>query len=212
MQHKRCIKRTASGRGALIRLAAATVLSGSLVAAVVPQAIVAFAADEPNTEHQQAQTTRLSRFFTVKTYFDCDLPKDLQDHIAYLCEEYHIDPAIIVAMCWKESTYNARAVGDGGKSLGLMQIQPRWHKERMTRLECPNLIDAYQNITVGVDFLAELIGKYEDVEMALMAYNAGESGARKNWWSRGVYSNKYSSAVLEKAEELKRGAYVELYR
>ena len=210
MQRKKCSK--VRRNAAVIRLAAATVLSGSLVAAVVPQAIVTLAADKPQAVETQAQTTRLSEYLTVKTYFDCPLPRDLQDHITLLCEEHHIDPVIIVAMIEKESTYNARAVGDGGNSLGLMQIQPRWHKERMKRLECTNLKDAYQNVTVGIDFMAELLEKYEDVEKALMAYNAGESGARRNWWNRGIYSNKYSRAVLEIAEELKEGAIIEVYR
>lgn len=210
MQREKCSK--ARRNEAFIRLTSATALSAFLVSSVIPPAIVTRAVDKAEAVETQAQTTRLSKFLTVKTYFDCPLPRDLQDHIAALCEEYHIDPAIIVAMCKKESTYNARAVGDGGNSLGLMQIQPRWHKDRMKRLGCTNLKDAYQNVTVGIDFLAELMGKYEDVEKALMAYNAGESGARKNWWKRGIYSNKYSRAVLEIAEELKEGAIHEIHR
>lgn len=210
MQRKSCLNRRRNE--AFIRLTSATALSALLVSSVIPPAIVTRAVDKTDAVEAQAQTTQLSKFLTVKTYFDCPLPRDLQDHIAALCEEYHIDPAIIVAMCKKESTYNARAVGDGGNSLGLMQIQPRWHKERMKRLGCTNLKDAYQNVTVGIDFFAELMGKYEDVEKALMAYNAGESGARKNWWKRGIYSNKYSRAVLEIAEELKEGAIHEIYR
>lgn len=212
MQRKKCSKRTARGRAAFIRLTAATVLSGSLVAAVVPQAIVSFATDKATAEYTQAKSTQPAEPVIAKSYFDCPLPKELQDFIALLCEEHHIDPAIVVAMIKKESGYRADAVGDSGNSLGLMQIQPRWHKDRMKRLECTNLKDAYQNVTVGVDFLAELMGKYDNIDMALMAYNAGAAGARKHWWSRGVYSNKYSQAVLEIAEKLKGGAYVELYR
>lgn len=210
MQREKCLK--ARRNEAFIRLTSATALSAFLVSSVIPPAIVTRAVDETKAEYTQAQTTQPVEPVVTKTYFDCPLPRDLQDHIAALCEEYHIDPAIIVAMCKKESTYNARAVGDGGNSLGLMQIQPRWHKERMKRLGCTNLKDAYQNVTVGIDFMAELLEKYEDVEKALMAYNAGESGARKNWWKRGIYSNKYSRAVLEIAEELKEGAIHEIHR
>lgn len=210
MQRKSCLNRRRNE--AFVRLTSATVLSAFLVSSVIPPAIVTRAVDKAEAVETQAQSTQPVEPVVTKTYFDCPLPRDLQDHIAALCEEYHIDPAIIVAMCKKESTYNARAVGDGGNSLGLMQIQPRWHKDRMKRLGCTNLKDAYQNVTVGIDFLAELMGKYEDVEKALMAYNAGESGARKNWWKRGIYSNKYSRAVLEIAEELKEGAIHEIYR
>ena len=210
MQRKSCLNPRRNA--AFIRLTSATALSAFLISSVIPPAIVTRAVDEAEAEYTQAQTTQPVEPVVTKTYFDCPLPRDLQDHIAALCEEYHIDPAIIVAMCKKESTYNARAVGDGGNSLGLMQIQPRWHKDRMKRLGCTNLKDAYQNVTVGIDFVGELLEKHEDVEKALMAYNAGESGARKNWWKRGIYSNKYSRAVLEIAEELKEGAIIEVYR
>ncbi len=210
MQRKSCLNRRRNE--AFIRLTSATALSAFLVSSVIPPAIVTRAVDEAKAEHTQAQTTQPVEPLIYKTYFDCPLPKDLQDHIAALCEEYHIDPVIIVAMIEKESTYNARAVGDGGNSLGLMQIQPRWHKARMKRLGCTNLKDAYQNVTVGIDFMGELLEKHEDVEKALMAYSAGESGARKNWWKRGIYSNKYSRKVLEIAEKLKEGAYIDIYR
>ena len=129
----------------------------------------------------------------VYTYFDCELSEDLQEFIFDLCEEKQIDPAIIVAMCWKESTYRPGAIGDGGNSLGLMQIQPRWHSKRMEKLGCPNLLDPYQNITVGVDYLCELLNRYGSIEKALTAYN------------RGSYSGtvtKYAKTVIATAESL----------
>lgn len=147
-----------------------------------------------------------------RTYFDCPLSHDLQDYIADLCAEVSIDPAVIVAMIGKESTYRADAKGDKGKSLGLMQIQPRWHSERMERLGCDDLLDPYDNVTVGIDLLAELIEKYDgNVNMALMSYNAGATGAKRNWFSKGIYENKYSKAVMKLAEELKEGAYIEIH-
>lgn len=134
--------------------------------------------------------------------YDVPLEDDLQVYIATLCEEHHIEPEVVIGLIEKESTFNASAEGDNGNSLGLMQIQPRWHRERMERLECDNLLDPYQNVKVGVDILAELIEDYGDLERALMVYNAGAAGAYNGWFQYGVFTNEYSSGVLENAANL----------
>lgn len=81
-------------------------------------------------------------------YFDVPLDRDLQDHIFKVCEDYGIDPAIVIAIIEKESTYRAYAIGDSGRSIGLMQIQPRWHKDRMKRLGCTSENKASDDVEV----------------------------------------------------------------
>lgn len=106
--------------------------------------------------------------------YDVPLAADLQIHIIETCEEHHIDPAIVMAMAYRESGFNAEAIGDGGDSYGLLQIQPRWHYGRMERLGCTDLIDPFQNVTVAVDYLAEQLDRYDgDMAKALVAYNQG---------------------------------------
>ena len=83
----------------------------------------------------------------------------------------------LLAVIEKESGYNADAVGDGEKSFGLMQIQPRWHKGRMDRLGVTDLLDPYQNIIVGADILKELSSKEKGDDWTIMAYNGGEQMA-----------------------------------
>ena len=137
------------------------------------------------------------------TLYNVPLSIELQLHIIQESEAHGIDPAVIIAMAWKESRYDATAKGDSGKSLGLLQIQPKWHKERMESLDCPDLLDPFQNVTVGVDILASLLSKYDgDISKALMAYNAGAAGANRYWFSKGIYSNDYSEDVLFVASEL----------
>lgn len=112
-------------------------------------------------------------------YFDVPLDESLQDHIFAECEKYDVEPALVVAMIQRESRFDADVIGDSGRSFGLMQIQKRWHSERMEKLGCTDLLDPYQNVTVGIDFLAELIGSGKGVEWALMAYNGGPSYANR---------------------------------
>ncbi|MBR5862163.1 MAG: transglycosylase SLT domain-containing protein [Bacteroidales bacterium] len=113
----------------------------------------------------------------IVSYYDVPLSDDLQDHIFSLCEMYNVDPAIVIAMIEKESTYDPKIIGDNGNSFGLMQIQPRWHQERMDILGVTDLLDPYQNVQVGIDYLADMIEQGGSIEWALMAYNGGPSYA-----------------------------------
>ena len=145
---------------------------------------------EEITEPTEIETTEATKPVTL---YDVPLEADLQLHIINQAESHGIDPAIIMAMAFKESTYRTDAIGDGGNSLGLLQVQPRWHSARMEKLNCPNLLDPYQNVTVAVDYLCELLSRYGSIDKALTAYN------------RGSYSGtvtQYAKTVMATAEEL----------
>lgn len=129
---------------------------------------------------------------TVALY-DVPLDDSLQLHIIEQAESHGIDPAIIMAMAWKESTYNAGAIGDGGNSYGLCQIQPRWHYSRMQKLGCTDLLDPYQNVTVAIDYLCELLNRYGSIDKALTAYNRGSYNGTVT---------SYANTVMAKAEGL----------
>jgi soluble lytic murein transglycosylase-like protein len=129
----------------------------------------------------------------IFTPLDIPLDEELQKHVFEISEEYKVDPYIIFGMIERESDYKADAVGDGGDSLGLMQIQTKWHKARMDKLGVTDLLEPYGNIQVGVDFLAECYYSTSDYNLALVKYNSGKAGAE----------SKYSRYVLDKAEELK---------
>ena len=139
---------------------------------------------------------------SVKLYA-VPLDESLQTYIIEQAESHGIDPAVIFGIIGKESQFKADALGDKGRSFGLMQIQARSHEERMERLECCDMLDPYQNVTVGIDFFAELLEKYDgNTEKALIAYNCGVTGANRSYFSKGIYSNKYSKAVMEIAAEV----------
>lgn len=148
-------------------------------------------AEATDTECTVPETTEATASVTL---YDVPLSDQLQLHIIEQAEAHGIDPAIILAMAWKESTYYAKAVGDGGNSHGLLQIQPRWHSARMQRLGCTDLFDPYQNATVGIDYLAENLNRYGSIEAALTAYNAGSY--------TGTVTN-YAKTVLAMAAEIR---------
>jgi soluble lytic murein transglycosylase-like protein len=133
-------------------------------------------------------------------YFDVPLSENLQDHIFELCEERDLDPALVIAVIWRESTFKASTVGDSGDSLGLMQIQAKWHQHRMDEYDCQDLLDPYQNVTVGIDILADYFAKGRPVEWVLMAYNGGGNYANRKWKNGEISS--YATAVLNYKETL----------
>lgn len=157
------------------------------------------AEEKPEITLQQVEPTQ------TMMLFDCPLDLELQKHIVDTCGNYGIVPELVFAMIDQESDFDAAAMGDNGNSLGLLQIQQRYHKERMAKLGCTDLLDPFQNVQVGVDFLAELYDKYGDIEMALVAYNCGVTGAKENYFDHGQYWSVYSQEVLEQATDYLRG-------
>ena len=130
------------------------------------------------------------------TLWDVPLDTELQLYIVQLCEEHHIEPSVVIAMVEKESTYQASVIGDGGEAFGLMQIWIKWHKDRMDKHGVTDLLDPFQNVTVGVDYLAEMLAKGNGLEWALAAYNKGANGANAG------YGFDYATDVLTIKENL----------
>lgn len=179
-------------------LASASLIIGGMVAAQI-----ALAAEEP-IEPVEPVAIVIDELPEPETW-DVPLEHDLQLFIADLCEEVNIDPELVLAMIEQESQWDAAAVGDNGRSFGLMQVQERWHKDRMNKLGCDDLLDPYQNVLVAVDILAEKLAKYDTTGEALTAYNAGDAGAYNLYFSKGIYANDYAKEVMARAEELKAG-------
>lgn len=130
-------------------------------------------------------------------YLRGDIPMDLDDQASLraACEESGVPFELALAVVWKETTFR-NVNGDNGDSIGYMQVQPRWHKDRMERLgvDLDELSVPIHNFRVGCDFLAELLEKYPLAE-ALTAYNSGKPG-----------HSAYADSVIAYMEELKEGA------
>ena len=105
-----------------------------------------------------------------------DIPMDAEHQrlLYQACGETGIRYELALAMIWQETDFR-NVVGDGGESYGYMQVQPKWHGERMERLGVTDLSDPYGNFLVGLDFLAELLEKHELTD-ALTKYNSGKTG------------------------------------
>lgn len=110
--------------------------------------------------------------------------------------------ALVLAIIEYESGYEFDKTGDNGNSKGYMQIYEKWHTDRMQKLNCIDLMNPYQNVKVGIDFLSYLLKKYGTVQDALAAYNYGERGAREHLWNNGVYVYSYNTAIMQRMKEI----------
>ena len=135
------------------------------------------ASPAPAIEPQEDfENEKISKALYDSGYFRYDVPLDdeTQAFLRAACDESGVPYELALAVIRKESTFQ-NIIGDSGDSVGYMQIQPRWHKERMERLGVTDLRDPFSNFRVGCDYLAELLERYP-LEDAMTAYNSGNPG------------------------------------
>lgn len=130
------------------------------------------------------------------------LPEKVQKYIYCLCKQEGVRYALILAMIERESAYRYDRIGDDGASLGYMQIMQKWHEDRMEELGADDLLNPYQNIRVGVDYIGELIEQYGTIQDALTVYNYGAAGAKEHLWSKGIYTYAYNEGIMKRMKEI----------
>lgn len=126
-----------------------------------------------------------------------EVPQEVVEISEELGAQYNICPELIQAICWRESRFTADATG--GDCIGIMQINPRFFKDRMDRLSVTDLYDAEQNMTVATDYLADLFEEHEDAAAVLMIYHGEDDVEEK--LRKGKISS-YSREILEISDRL----------
>lgn len=135
-------------------------------------------------------------------------PLEYEQIVEGHARNYHLDPALLAAVIYQESRFQADARSDSG-AIGLMQLMPETAKGIAvrtggTRFRLADLYDPEINVRYGAWYLRHLLDKYRDEGRALAAYNAGQGNV-----DRGVRfeeTEKYVERVLE-LREIYRRAY-----
>lgn len=136
------------------------------------------------------------------TYFDVPLSKELQDYIRNLCDEYGVPIELVIAIIDVESTFRADVVSKTN-DYGLMQINKCNHEWLTDKLGVTDFLDPYQNINSGLHIISgHLEVTNGDIELALMRYNNGATGAKK-LWDKGIYSTAYTQKIMTAYESYK---------
>lgn len=128
-----------------------------------------------------------------------DVPQEVVEISEELGEQYDICPELIQAICWRESRFTADATG--GDCVGIMQINPKFFRDRMDRLSVTDLYDVEQNMTVATDYLADLFEEHEDAAAVLMIYHGEDDVEEK--LRKGKISS-YAWEILEVSERLEK--------
>ncbi len=110
------------------------------------------------------------------------LPLRHEDIIKQQAREKGIDPALIAAIIYEESRFRPRTSSAGAE--GLMQIVPdtaHFIAERSggTQFETDDLASPQINIQYGTWYLRYLLQQYGDPDVAVAAYNAGETNVHR---------------------------------
>ena len=122
------------------------------------------------------------------------LSEDLEHFINQTAEHYGLPADLVRAVIWVES--RGVITADNGLCVGLMQLNRDYADTFMRATGAQNITDPQYNIVCGCWWLSELMKWAEGEEdLALMAYNLGQSKARKNW-NNGVVTS-YALKVQE---------------
>ena len=131
---------------------------------------------------------------------DNGLNPSIQAQIFRACREDKDLYAAVMAIAQIESRMYPAAVGDDGKSIGIMQINTAAQKDRIKALGITDLKDPVQSVKVAVDYIDWLNAQIQSdspyTDHALyMAYNMGLQGSRTAI-AGGTTSTDYSTAAM----------------
>ena len=123
-------------------------------------------------------------------YYNVPLTHFQQDVVRLISGHYGLDMRLPLAVMQQETGFR-NAIGDDGESVGYMQVQQKWHRERMERLGVSDLGEFYGNTLTACDFLAELLEAHP-LANALAYYNSGDP----------ALPNQYAESVMDIMDSL----------
>ena len=117
----------------------------------------------------------------------------------------YFDPNLILALKQVESAHNPNAIGDQGRSFGLMQIQYTTAKGLGFEGKPRDLLDPYTNMKWGCTYLSKMYERTGgDILQTLRAYNMGPRALKIPYngdWENHSYVSKI---LLAKKQKIKK--------
>ncbi len=114
---------------------------------------------------------------------DLGLPLDYSGVIRQQAAQKHLDPALVAAVIYAETKFDARTSSAG--AVGLMQLMPETaaflaHRSGATTFTTADLGTPRVNIAYGSYYLRYLLNEFHgSVVQALAAYNGGEANVHR---------------------------------
>jgi soluble lytic murein transglycosylase len=121
-------------------------------------------------------------------------------------QQYDLDYRLVLAIMKVESNFKHDAISKDG-ARGLLQIRPilARHVSKNAGIPVKNVKSLHEpekNIKIGVNHLSWLMEKFEDVDTALHAYNAGHKKAEARVAANKVQSTRFARQVLREYEQI----------
>ena len=114
--------------------------------------------------------------------------KEYSEYVSKYSQEYGVEEDLIYALIKAESNFDANAISNKNAK-GLMQLMYSTAEEIANKsgieLTEENILDPDTNINIGTKYISNLLEKYNCIEVALAAYNAG-SGNVDKWIKNGT--------------------------
>ena len=125
-------------------------------------------------------------------------PKLHEEFVSMYSDEYGVDENLVFAVIKAESNFQEDAVSHKD-ALGLMQIMKETAEDvaRKYNIEIDfnnserEILNVQNNIKIGTKYLAVLLEKYKNIEVAVAAYNAG-IGTVDNWIEKEIIKSNGS--------------------
>jgi soluble lytic murein transglycosylase len=138
-------------------------------------------------------------------------PLRYSEYVRVHAREHHLDPALLAAVIYQESKFNADAKSSSG-AIGLMQLTPSTARGIAIRtgghaFRTDDLYNPEINIRYGTWYLDHLFQKYRSKQLVLAAYNAGQGNVDR-WRADGEgVQFAETRAYIKRVENLQRIYY-----
>ena len=128
-------------------------------------------------------------------------PLKYKAEIYRYADEFNLERALVFAVVKTESDFDDRAVSPVG-AIGLMQITEKTGEYVAEKLDVKeyDLFSPNINIRFGCYYIKYLIERFEKVDTALIAYNAGEGNVEK-WLADNNYSKDGKTLITTPFKE-----------
>ncbi len=148
------------------------------------------AADTPNVPEAALTTTNPAL-----------VPQQFTAAINYAATAANISPALLAALVWQESRWNAQAVSRKG-AIGLTQLMPGTARQLGV-----DPADPLANLVGGARYLRQQLDQFDgNVEKALAAYNAGPARVRSAGGVPAIAETKaYVASIVRRVSSISMG-------
>ena len=120
-------------------------------------------------------------------------PQKYSEYVEKYAMEYELDPLLVYSIIKAEGNFKSTAKSNSG-AIGLMQVMLSTAQEIGTKLEIEDITEEklYEpeiNIRIGICYFKNLLEKYNNYNLAIIAYNAG-MGNLDNWLDQGIIDDQ----------------------